>query len=110
MVTRRRRGERERMFERETRCGCSMRASERARGREIKKRPIALHRDGVTSPPPSTRARRSLAQADGLLHGLDSILWIGRRGGISKVSESGGGWDGAGRIGSDEFVYTCTVA
>ena len=31
-------------------------------------------------------------------------------GGISKVSESGGGWDGAGRIGSDEFVYTCTVA
>ena len=85
------------------------RASARERER-IKKRPIALHRDGVTSPPPSTRARRSLAQADGLLHGLDSILWIGRRGGISKVSESGGGWDGAGRIGSDEFVYTCTVA
>ena len=59
MVTRRRRGERERMFERETRCGCSM-PEPRARARRgSKKRPIALHREAPTSPPPSTRARRT---------------------------------------------------
>ena len=85
--------------------GCSMRGGARRRARE----PRGLRRDHcVTSrrryitPTLYTRAR-SLAQADGLLHGLDSILWIGRRGDFEGERERGG-WDGAGRIGSDEFV------